>query len=219
MSSTEKREQASSTQPRRRLSREERQRQLLDVAWRLVREEGTDALTLGRLSEQAGVTKPVVYDHFGTRPGLLAALYQEFDARQTTLMDSALQASEPALVSRAAVIASSYVDCVLLQGNEIPGVIAALASSPELEKIKREYEVIFMNKCRIALAPFSKTGDIAPAGLRAMLGAAEALSHAAATGEITPAQAQDELFETIVAMVDRSSRSQVFARSATQNRV
>ncbi|TVT80377.1 TetR/AcrR family transcriptional regulator [Pseudomonas sp. H3(2019)] len=206
MSSTENREQVSSTQPRRRMSREERQRQLLDVAWRLVREEGTEALTLGRLSEQAGVTKPVVYDHFGTRPGLLAALYQEFDARQTALMDAALQASEPTLVSRATVIASSYVDCVLLQGNEIPGVIAALASSPELEKIKREYELIFINKCRTALAPFARTADIPPAGLRAMLGAAEALSHAAATGEITPAQAQDELFETIVAMVDRTSR-------------
>ena len=206
MSSTETREQVSSPTRRRRLSREERQRQLLDVAWRLIREEGTEALTLGRLAEQAGVTKPVVYDHFSTRPGLLAALYKEFDARQTALMDTALQTSDPTLLSTATVIASSYVDCVLLQGREIPGVIAALASSPELEKIKREYEAVFMNKCRMALAPFARAGVIAPAGLRAMLGAAEALSHAAATGEITPEQAQDELFETIVAMVDRSAR-------------
>jgi AcrR family transcriptional regulator len=179
---------------------------LLDVAWQLVREEGTEALTLGRLAEQAGITKPVVYDHFGTRAGLLAALYQEFDERQTALMDAALQASEATLASRAAVIASSYVHCVLLQGREIPGVIAALASSPELEQIKREYEAVFMEKCRAALAPFAATGSIAPAGLRAMLGAAEALSHAAATEEITPAQAQDELFETIVAMVERYAR-------------
>ena len=211
MSSIETRQQDSSPKPRRRMSREERQRQLLDVAWRLVREEGTEALTLGRLAEQAGVTKPVVYDHFSTRPGLLAALYQEFDARQTALMDAALQTSEPTLLETATVIASSYVDCVLLQGNEIPGVIAALASSPELEKIKREYEAIFMNKCRMALSPFTREGAIAPASLRAMLGAAEALSHAAATGEITPEQAQDELFQTIIAMVDRS------ARGGTQN--
>ena len=188
------------------MSREERQRQLLDVAWQLVREEGTEALTLGRLAEQAGVTKPVVYDHFTTRPGLLAALYQEFDARQTALMDAALQTSEPTLASKAMVIASSYVDCVLLQGREIPGVIAALTSSPELEKIKREYEAIFMDKCRNALLPFAGTGEIAPASLRAMLGAAEALSHAAAAGEITPVQAQEELFATIVAMVERSAR-------------
>lgn len=209
MSSTETLEQDSSPQPRRRMSREERLRQLLDVAWQLVREEGTDALTLGRLAEQAGVTKPVVYDHFTTRPGLLAVLYQEFDARQTALMDTALEASEPTLPSKAMVIASSYVDCVLLQGREIPGVIAALTSSPELEKIKREYEAIFMGKCRNALLPFAGTGDIAPASLRAMLGAAEALSHAAATGEITAEQAQDELFETIVAMVERSARQRV----------
>ena len=206
MSSIETTEQDSSPQPRRRMTRDERQRQLLDVAWRLVREEGTDALTLGRLAEQAGVTKPVVYDHFSTRPGLLAALYQEFDARQTALMDAALQTSKPTLLDTATVIASSYVNCVLLQGKEIPDVIAALASSPELEKIKREYEAIFMNKCRLALTPFSEGGTIAPAGLRAMLGAAEALSHAAAIGEITPEQAQDELFETIIAMVDRSAR-------------
>ncbi|MGH6615206.1 TetR/AcrR family transcriptional regulator [Sphingomonas sp.] len=192
--------------PRRRLSREDRHRQLLDTAWRLISDEGTEALTLGRLAEQSGVTKPVVYDHFGTRGGLLAALYREFDARQTALMDAALAASEPSLRSKAAVIASSYVECVLLQGREIPGVIAALASSPELERIKRDYEVGFIEKCRIVLAPFGGTGTIALPGLWAMLGAAEALSHAAVTGEISAAQARDELFETIVAMVVRNAR-------------
>lgn len=39
---------------RKRLSRDDRRRQLLDMAWQLVREEGTDALSLGRLAEQAG---------------------------------------------------------------------------------------------------------------------------------------------------------------------
>ncbi|MEB0206862.1 TetR/AcrR family transcriptional regulator [Pseudomonas sp. CCC3.1] len=206
MSSTETSTQDSSKQPRRRLSREDRQRQLLDVAWQLVREEGTEALTLGRLAEQAGVTKPVVYDHFSTRAGLLAALYQDFDARQTALMDGALNTSEPTLISKARVIAGSYVDCVLLQGNEIPGVIAALTSSPDLEQIRREYEAIFLEKCRVVLSPFTREGGLTAAHLRAMLGAAEALSQAAATGEITAQQAQEELFETIIAMVERSAR-------------
>ncbi|HET8725937.1 MAG TPA: TetR/AcrR family transcriptional regulator [Alphaproteobacteria bacterium] len=205
MSSAERGGQAPNPRPRRRLAREDRHRQLLDVAWRLIREEGTEALTLGRLAEQAGVTKPVVYDHFGTRSGLLVVLYQDFDARQTALMDAALLASEPTLAGKASVIASSYVDCVLLQGREIPGVIAALAGSPELEKIKREYNVAFIERCRDVLTPFAKAGTIALPSLWAMLGAAEALSYAAATGEITATQAQDELFETIVAMVARSA--------------
>ncbi|MFO2464401.1 TetR/AcrR family transcriptional regulator [Pseudomonas sp. 15FMM2] len=192
--------------PRRRLSREDRLRQLLDRAWRLVREEGTEALTLGRLAEMAGVTKPVVYDHFSTRAGLLAALYKDFDERQNTVLEQALAASEPSLEGRAGVIASSYVECVLLQGREIPGVIAALNGAPELEALKREYEMIFMVKCRDVLAPFAPSGDISLAGLRAMLGAAEALSHAAASDEISPAQAQEELLETIKAMVRRGAR-------------
>jgi AcrR family transcriptional regulator len=190
---------------RRRLSRDERLRQLLNVAWRIISEEGTEALTLGHLAEQAGVTKPVVYDHFNTRPGLLAMLYREFDTRQTALMDKALQDSAATLTGRARVIASSYVECVLLQGREIPGVSAALAGSPELEKIKREYETAFIGKCRTALAPFAGTGTIAAAGLWAMLGAAEALSYAAATGDITAGQAEEELYQTILSMVGRNA--------------
>ena len=192
--------------PRRRLSRDDRLRQLLDVAWQLVREEGTDALTLGHLAELAGVTKPVVYDHFGDRAGLLAALYEDFDARQNQVFAAAIEASEPTLDDRAWVIASCYVDCVLLQGREIPGVIAALAGSPELKTIKREYDVIFLGKCRDALAPFAVDGVIGQPGLRAMLGAADALSHAAASGEISPLEAQEELFASIKSMVSRGAR-------------
>ncbi|WP_434563574.1 TetR/AcrR family transcriptional regulator [Pseudomonas sp. Z5-35] len=203
MSSTDENSQSSAV-PRRRLSRVDRQRQLLDVAWRLVREEGSEALTLARLAEQAGVTKPIVYDHFITRSGLLAALYQDFDARQTALMDAALQASEPTLKSRAQVIAASFVECVLLQGREIPGVSAALSSTPELERIKREYEGIFLDKCRVVLSPFAGTGRLSQASLRGMLGAAEALSDAAANGEISADEAKQELFDSIVSMVERA---------------
>ncbi|WP_152979902.1 helix-turn-helix domain-containing protein [Mesorhizobium sp. 1M-11] len=192
-----------SAPPRRqRLLREERHRQLLDVAWRIAREEGTEALTLGRLAEQAAVTKPVVYDHFATRSALLAALYQEFDARQNQVIDAALAASEPTLDGRASVIASSYVDCVLEQGREIPGVVAALVGTPELATMKREHEAVFLEKCRVALTPFSR--GITTARLCGMLGAAAGLSAAAASGEITAREASDELYQTIRAMVARS---------------
>lgn len=187
-----------------RLSREDRLRQLLDVAWQLAREEGTDALTLPRMADKAGVAKPVVYDHFGTRNGLLTALYQDFDARQTAVIDAALESREPTLEGTARVIASSYLECVLAQGREIPGVLAALAGSPELEIVKHDYQLEFIEKCRKMLAPFSGPRGIAQSGFWAMLGAADALSRAAATGEITAEQAQAELYEIIVAMAGRS---------------
>lgn len=191
---------------RQRLTRADRQRQLIETAWRIVGEEGTDALTLGRLAEQAGVTKPVVYSHFVTRSGLLIALYRDFDGREYSIMNAAIDGSEATLAGKAGAIASSYVDCVLTQGREIPGVVAALAGSPELAAVKRDCDLIFLERCRALLAPFANGRLIPTASLRAMLGAAEALSHAAATGEIGADEAKRELFETITAMVVRSAK-------------
>lgn len=188
--------------PRRRLTRDDRNRQLLGAARALIRAEGSDALSLGRLAEVAGVTKPVVYDHFGTRAGLLLALYEEFDARQTQLMDEALRQSGATLPQRANVIAASYVACVIEQGRELPGVMAALAGSPELDEVRRDWEARFIHTCRDALAPFTD-GELGSPALRAMRGAAEALSYAAAHGEITAAQAEEELTAVIVSMVER----------------
>ncbi|WP_309093034.1 TetR/AcrR family transcriptional regulator [Phenylobacterium sp.] len=189
---------------RTRLPREARNRQLMDAAWKLVRDEGTEALTLGRLAEVAGVTKPVVYDHFGTRAGLLAALYGDFEARQTQIMEAEMSGAAPTLEARAHAIAAAYVDCVLAQGRELPGVVAALASSPALEAIRRAAEADFLSKCRALLEPFAPGGALTPAGLRGMLGAAEALSYAAAAGELEPQAAKDELAALIEAMVRRA---------------
>ncbi|MCU5775480.1 TetR/AcrR family transcriptional regulator [Erwiniaceae bacterium BAC15a-03b] len=205
MSTREPHKAVKGNQPRIRLAREERFQQLLEVAWQLIRAEGSEALTLGRLATQAGVTKPVVYDHFGTRSGLFAVLYQQYDASQTALMDAAFARSEATLAARATVIASSYVDCVVHQGREIQGVIAALTGTPELEKLKYEYQKLFIDKCHVILAPFTHGATLPPAALWAMLGAAESLSWAAASGEISAGQAKDELFASIVAMVDRNA--------------
>ncbi|WP_099121614.1 TetR/AcrR family transcriptional regulator [Xenorhabdus sp. KK7.4] len=204
MSSNKAHSKLANSQTRIRLTREERYQQLTAIAWKIIRDEGTEALTLGKLAEKANVTKPVVYGHFGTRSGLLAALYTEFDNRQTIIMDTAIQQSEPTLEKKAAVIASSYINCVLLQGREIPSILAALAGSPELEKIKREYARIFVEKCRGILVPYTQSGKITTASLWAMLGAAETLSYAAANGDITETQAEIELSAIIIAMVERS---------------
>ncbi|MBB5736392.1 AcrR family transcriptional regulator [Xanthomonas arboricola] len=190
--------------PRRRLPREERTRQLLAKAWQLIGEEGTDALTLGRLADAAGVTKPVVYDHFGTRNGLLAALYQDYDARQTAIFDAAVEAAAATLQDKARVIATSYVNCVLTQGREISGVVAALTGSPELAAVKKQYQHAFIAKCAALLAPFCASSGISPASLWAMLGAADALSDAAVAGDLSEAQAQHELQAIILGMVERN---------------
>jgi len=59
---------------RRRMTRADRATQLLEVAERLIARRGVVATSMDDVAEAAGVTKPVVYDHFRSKDGLLCAL-------------------------------------------------------------------------------------------------------------------------------------------------
>ncbi|GGG24180.1 transcriptional regulator [Rhodococcoides trifolii] len=189
---------------RTRLSRADRFDQLVDHSWSLVRAEGADALTLGRLAERAGVAKPVVYSHFASRNALLAALFTEFDGRQSVALEESLSVAEQSLEGRAGAIADSYVGCTLAQGRELTGVLAALEGSPELEQVKRQAEQAYFERCGAVLAPFSGAGEIPQSSITAIFGAAEALSQAAVTGALSPGQATEELATLIAAVVGRA---------------
>lgn len=186
---------------RQRLSRQERYTQLIEVAWQIIREEGTEALTLGHLAERAGITKPVVYDHFTSRSGLFAALYREYDLRSTARMDEQIRQTAPVLEKLATVIADAYIECVLLSGREMPSVIAALSGTPELEQLRQEYATAFTEKCGALFSPFCNGNPLPTSALWAMLGAAEGLSWAVVIGKISAQQAKDELVQVIVTMV------------------
>ena len=59
--------------PRRRLSRAERERQILDAAVRVFSERGFQQASMDAVAKLVGVTKPVLYSHFGSKDGLLLA--------------------------------------------------------------------------------------------------------------------------------------------------
>lgn len=189
---------------RQRLSRADRYSQLIEAAWALVRSEGADALTLGRLAERAGVAKPVVYSHFASRAALLAALFTEFDDRQTAMLEQFLNAADTSLSGRASAIADSYVECALAQGRELTGVLAALEGSPELEQVKRESERAYAERCRAILSPFVGESGVRDASLTAVFGAADALSQAAVSETLPADQAKQELAALIVTVANRS---------------
>jgi AcrR family transcriptional regulator len=56
----------------RRVPRELRRRHLRELATQLFTERGFDAASMDELAERAGVSKPVIYDQFGSKDGLLA---------------------------------------------------------------------------------------------------------------------------------------------------
>jgi len=60
--------------PRIRMSGKERREQLLDVGRSLFAEKGFEATSIEEVAARAGVSKPVVYEHFGGKEGLYAVV-------------------------------------------------------------------------------------------------------------------------------------------------
>ncbi|WP_245536899.1 MULTISPECIES: TetR/AcrR family transcriptional regulator [Thermomonospora] len=58
---------------RRRMSRAERKRQMLDVAEQVFAERGYRAASMDEIAERCGVSKPMLYEYFGSKDGLLMA--------------------------------------------------------------------------------------------------------------------------------------------------
>lgn len=66
-----------SREARREAERRERRSKLLDAAVEAIREMGPGA-TMEQLAKSAGVTKPILYRHFGDRDGLISALANRY---------------------------------------------------------------------------------------------------------------------------------------------
>ncbi len=67
--------------PHGRVPRALRERQLLDLASEMFSERGYAGTSMDALAERAGVTKPVIYNLFGSKAGLFAACTSELGER------------------------------------------------------------------------------------------------------------------------------------------
>ncbi|HEX8804616.1 MAG TPA: TetR/AcrR family transcriptional regulator [Acidimicrobiales bacterium] len=74
--------------PGRRMARADRVEQLLDVAEVLFAEHGYDGTSIERIARTAGITRPVVYDHFGSKDGIyLACVRRARDRLETAITE------------------------------------------------------------------------------------------------------------------------------------
>jgi AcrR family transcriptional regulator len=122
----------------KKLSRDDRRAQLLDEALTVVRDEGADALTLGHLAERAGVSKPIAYDHFGSRSGLLIALYKQFDDQQVAVFRAAIDRAPRSLEDVACAAGAAHLDCCITAGPEWQSIAGALKGDEEMVRFQEE---------------------------------------------------------------------------------
>lgn len=181
-----------------RLSKAARREQLLDTALAIVREHGADGLTLVTLAEAAGVSRPIAYDHFGTRAGLLLALYKRLDERHQAAAVAALRAAEPSAEAVARVMSAAYFACAT-DMPEFSAVSAALKGDPEMEEMQHELLRMFTQVLAEALAPYSGLpSDVLQLRCIGVLGAAEAIAGELVRGRATSESAAAALTALIV---------------------
>lgn len=183
----------------RKLPKPERRAQLIETSKEILRECGADALTLGHLAERAGVSKPIAYEHFGTREGLLIALSREIEERHTEKLKRALLQTPQDLALIADTIGSVYIDCAAENGSEWQAMSSALRGNAEMDRVQQELADDYVALIGAAVAPYSRLADgdlrLRCAGIA---GAAETIAREFVRGRATQRDAAANLAALIV---------------------
>ena len=173
----------------------ERREQLLSVATDMVRRDGTGGITLARVAQAAGVSKPVAYQHFGTLAGLFAAMYERIGVEyEATVLGSLAgrAGADPRQVL--ADLCASYVDYGLGEGAIHDDVGAALLA---LDAGEAAVRVDVADRYRGLVAEvFGLSVEEAYGRATAFLGAADRLCEAVLAGRLTRDLAVETLVES-----------------------
>ena len=86
--------------------RERRREELLDAADRVIRRHGA-GVSMDEIASEAGITKPVLYRHFGDKDGLYTALTERYIAELVVALRPAIEAGDPR--SRLAATIDGYL--------------------------------------------------------------------------------------------------------------
>jgi AcrR family transcriptional regulator len=97
--------------PRGRMTAAERREQLVEIARALFAARGLDGTSIEEIAARAGVSKPVVYEHFGGKEGLYAVVVDREVRRLLGMMQDSLDAEHPrVLLEQAAFALLDYIE-------------------------------------------------------------------------------------------------------------
>ena len=120
----------------RRLPRDERVEQLLDIAQKVFAEHGFDGTSIEQIARAAGVSRPIVYEHFGSKDGIYLACLR----RARVQLDEALTSAVLEVGDIEERLAAGVAACfrfieqdpsrwtVLFNGVAVSGTVAAEAT-------------------------------------------------------------------------------------------
>ncbi|MEZ0106467.1 AcrR family transcriptional regulator [Catenulispora sp. EB89] len=96
---------------RTRMSGKERREQLIEIGRTLFAERGFDATSVEEIATKAGVSKPVVYEHFGGKEGLYAVVVDREMAKLLSMVTTGLTGEHAReLLEQAAFALLDYIE-------------------------------------------------------------------------------------------------------------
>ncbi len=94
-----------------RMTGHERREQLLDVGRTLFADKGFQVVSVEEIAAKAGVSKPVVYEHFGGKEGLYAVVVdREMNDLLASISDALTAGTARALLEQAGMALFDYID-------------------------------------------------------------------------------------------------------------
>ncbi|MFH8474777.1 TetR family transcriptional regulator [Streptomyces sp. NPDC018000] len=94
-----------------RMTGKERREQLLDIGRSLFADKGFEGTSVEEIAARAGVSKPVVYEHFGGKEGLYAVVVDREMRQLLDMVTGALTAGHPReLLEQAAFALLDYIE-------------------------------------------------------------------------------------------------------------
>ncbi|MEI8359417.1 MAG: TetR/AcrR family transcriptional regulator, partial [Deltaproteobacteria bacterium] len=147
---------------RSRMVGRDRREQILVTASRLLATEGPAALRPDRVAAAAGVSRPVVYDHFACRDALAAALIERYGDMLLGRVESALSAHPDDLEAATRAALGTYLDCVHEEGAGLRILLGTTGHGVDDTRRRVHGRAVAVWAARIV-----KHGGIPPADARA----------------------------------------------------
>ncbi|MDQ1650199.1 MAG: hypothetical protein QOG60_2256 [Frankiaceae bacterium] len=142
------------------MSRADREAQLLEVAESIFAERGFKGVSMDEVADRAQISKPVLYDHFGSKDGLLAAVVVRIRTEMRAVIEGSIKGLDRpdealwvGLVTYFRFITDhlpSWV--VLLAENALVGPVAA-----EVESLRRQQADLIASLATLYLGPAAET--------------------------------------------------------------
>ncbi|WP_295692517.1 TetR/AcrR family transcriptional regulator [Lapillicoccus sp.] len=133
------------------MPRAQREAQILTVAEQVFAERGYQATTMDEIAERVGVTKPLIYDYFGSKDGLLVACVDKARTELADVTEAAVRALPQGTsledVLRAGIAAFfTFIDGHVMGFRVIHTENAAAAgASTDIERIRAQQSAVVVS--------------------------------------------------------------------------